>query len=302
MAEKAHSEEYIHAESRDYWYNKDFFELIISRFKLNGIESIADIGCGNGYMLLKFIKHISSVKNVFGLDREKIFLEEAAEKITALNKKIKYRFECGEAEKIPLPDNSVDLAVCQTLLIHVKDPKAVISEMIRITKPGGIVLALEPNNLTQASIKTKYIGEKDFSIEKIMHGIEYMLRIEKGKEVLGEGDNSLGDLVPLLFSELGLQNIHVYLNDKTIPIIPPYSLEAQSVIDDEISWIQNGESLSNYSDMKRYYLASGGEIEKFEESWKVSIEDSKKHIKFCEEQKYYSAGSSMFYIIGGIKK
>lgn len=43
----------------------------------------------------------------------------------------------GVGESIPLPDSSVDLVVCHTVLEHVRDPKKVLSEIARVLRPGG---------------------------------------------------------------------------------------------------------------------------------------------------------------------
>ena len=39
------------------------------------------------------------------------------------------------------------MVTCQTLLIHVADADAALAEMIRVVRPGGLVVAAEPNNL-----------------------------------------------------------------------------------------------------------------------------------------------------------
>jgi SAM-dependent methyltransferase len=43
----------------------------------------------------------------------------------------------GTADRIPLPDNSVDLAISQEVFEHVPDPMACLREVHRVLKPGG---------------------------------------------------------------------------------------------------------------------------------------------------------------------
>jgi ubiquinone/menaquinone biosynthesis C-methylase UbiE len=50
----------------------------------------------------------------------------------------------GVAEALPFGDQSFDLVSRQTLLIHRADPAAVMGEMRRVARPGGLQ-ALEAN-------------------------------------------------------------------------------------------------------------------------------------------------------------
>ena len=56
----------------------------------------------------------------------------------------RFRYRVADAKTLPFPDASFDLVTCQTLLIHLADPSAVIAEMARVARPGGLVLAAEP--------------------------------------------------------------------------------------------------------------------------------------------------------------
>ena len=52
----------------------------------------------------------------------------------------------GEIESIPLPDQSVDAALCVTVLYHanVIQPERAVRELARVVQPGGWVCLLEP--------------------------------------------------------------------------------------------------------------------------------------------------------------
>ena len=51
--------------------------------------------------------------------------------------------------------------------------------------------------------------------------VRLQLVCERGKEALGEGHNSIGDLLPGYFSECGLREVTVYQSDQATPLIPP---------------------------------------------------------------------------------
>ena len=67
------------------------------------------------------------------------------------------RFHLGDAERIPLPDASVDAVVCECAFCTFPDKKTAAAEMARVLKPGGRVgitdVALDPARL-DAELKT----------------------------------------------------------------------------------------------------------------------------------------------------
>ncbi len=61
------------------------------------------------------------------------------------------RFHVGDAERIPLPDASVDAVVCECAFCTFPDKKTAAAEMARVLEPGGRVgitdVALDPARL-----------------------------------------------------------------------------------------------------------------------------------------------------------
>ena len=51
----------------------------------------------------------------------------------------------GDAHRTGFPPASYDLVHARTLLINIPDPAAVVAEMVRLTRPGGWVVVLEPD-------------------------------------------------------------------------------------------------------------------------------------------------------------
>ncbi len=45
MESKGHSEEYF-GDFRDYWYNRDFLELMAKRWELEKVNTLLDVGSG----------------------------------------------------------------------------------------------------------------------------------------------------------------------------------------------------------------------------------------------------------------
>lgn len=110
-------------------------------FKLAEIsvgETVADIGAGTGYLTEGLLSH---GLNVIAIDQSENMLQKLAQKFGDENRK-KTLLTCkvGDAENLPLQDESVDSTFANMYLHHVEVPQNAIKEMARVTKSGGNVV------------------------------------------------------------------------------------------------------------------------------------------------------------------
>lgn len=96
----------------------------------------ADIGCGNGAFTERIVERCKP-DAVEGLDPSQEQLAFARSRPAA---KIA-TFTQGDAQALPLADQSVDVAIMALVIFFVPDPAKGVAEMARITKPGGLVAA-----------------------------------------------------------------------------------------------------------------------------------------------------------------
>ncbi|MDP2314083.1 MAG: metalloregulator ArsR/SmtB family transcription factor [Pseudomonadota bacterium] len=94
-------------------------------------QVMADLGCGTGAML-PLLAPVAT--QVFGVDREAAMLEVAEERTAELGNVTLCR---GLLDALPLGDASVDLALCQLVLHHVRELPPVYAEVARVLAPGG---------------------------------------------------------------------------------------------------------------------------------------------------------------------
>lgn len=93
-------------------------------------KSVLEVGCGTG-LVLKRIEAFAS--RAEGIDLSPGMLEKA--KAKGLNVRE------GSATDLPFPDNSFDVTCSFKVLAHIPDIEKALSEMARVTRPGGYVLA-----------------------------------------------------------------------------------------------------------------------------------------------------------------
>jgi len=104
--------------------------------ELNPGETVLDLGSGGGIDVLLSAKRVGPSGKVYGLDMtdEMLALANAnKERAAATN----VEFLKGEIEKIPLPDNSVDVIISNCVINLSGDKRAVLAEAFRVLKPGG---------------------------------------------------------------------------------------------------------------------------------------------------------------------
>ena len=109
--------------------------------------TVADLGCGTGNASELLAPNVGRVVAV----DQSIPMLKAARKRLAEFRNVEFRR--GDLERIPLPDRSVDAAVCVLVLHHVEDPAGACTEIARILKPGGTALIVDMIEHDRASYK-----------------------------------------------------------------------------------------------------------------------------------------------------
>lgn len=298
-ARHEHSAEYF-GDTRDYWWNADFFELVARRWRLDEVHTALDVGCGVGHWGALLSKWLPTSATITGVDREPQWVAEAAARAERSGLAERLRYLRGEVERLPFADDSFDLVTCQTLLIHVPDPAVAIAEMVRVAKPGGLIAVAEPNNLSGALIADA--ASFGASIDAILALVRFQLTCERGKQALGEGNNSVGELVPGLFHAAGLRDIHAFLNDKAATALPPYASDEQRAIVDELADAARRQFwIWSEADTRRFFLAGGGLPHDFDALWAAALEQRNTAAAAVSAKTYQAAGGSVCYCVSGRK-
>ena len=104
--------------------------------RLNPGEIVLDLGSGGGIDVLLSAKRVGPTGKAYGLDMTDEMLELANENKRKAGLE-NVEFLKGEMERIPLPDNSVDVIISNCVINLSADKDQVLREALRVLKPGG---------------------------------------------------------------------------------------------------------------------------------------------------------------------
>ncbi len=163
-------------------------DSLLDRLNLRGDETVLDVGCGHGLLLIAAAKRLPRGRSI-GIDlwsqvdqgnnsREATLRNAALEGVSE-----RVELHDGDMRKLPLPDASVD-AVIANLAIHnisSRDGRRqAISEIVRVLKPGGQVALMDFKKVGQYVDDLKKNGIADAHSSGLIFWIFPPVRIALG--------------------------------------------------------------------------------------------------------------------------
>jgi SAM-dependent methyltransferase len=135
------------APTTDKWQSGDAYERYMGRWSrqlaprflhwldAGPVQRWLDVGCGTGALSAAILAHCAP-RLVIGVDPSDGFLATAKSQFGE-----RVKLHQAAADRIPLPDGAVDVAVSALVLNFVPDTTAALREMTRVTIDGGRVAA-----------------------------------------------------------------------------------------------------------------------------------------------------------------
>lgn len=132
-------------------YSEEFLQLLRRRSAethaahlmphLKPGQRLLDFGCGPGTISVGLSTAIAPGE-IHGVDVEEsqIALARAAARAGGHDNAL---FHVGDVTDLPFEDASFDVAHCHAVLMHVPDTDAVLAEVKRVLKPGGVIASRE---------------------------------------------------------------------------------------------------------------------------------------------------------------
>jgi len=106
----------------------------VARLALQPGQHVLDVACGTGNLAIPAAR---SGAEVIGIDIAPNLVEQARERASAAGLNIK--FEEGDAEALPYESGSFDVVVSMFGAMFAPRPQLVAEELLRVTRPGGLI-------------------------------------------------------------------------------------------------------------------------------------------------------------------
>lgn len=125
-------------------------------------KRILDIGCGEGFWLREFVKWGATPSQMHGID-----LLEWRIPVARHRGPSHLNLVCGSGDQLPYADSTFDLIFQSTVFTSILSDdvrRCVAREMIRVTRPGGVILWYDyfvnnPRNPDVRAVKLKEVRE-----------------------------------------------------------------------------------------------------------------------------------------------
>jgi len=127
----------VTAQTQAMRYKKRSYEFL----KIARGSSILDIGCGTGDDVLALAELVGPNGKAVGIDNSKSLIEEANQRLKQTQFPVEFRV--GDVNKLDLEDNTFDGCRADRVFMHLRDRQRALSEMIRVTRPGGRIVVCE---------------------------------------------------------------------------------------------------------------------------------------------------------------
>lgn len=118
---------------------------------------ILDVATGTGRLPLAMMRHNSFQGCVIGIDLSRKMLHQAAKNLYIFEERVDFIW--SPAEELPFANDTFDVVTSLEALEFMTNPKAVLAELVRVLRPGGLLLVTQRQNTRMMPGKTWSSGE-----------------------------------------------------------------------------------------------------------------------------------------------
>lgn len=186
-----------------------FREVKERNIRLLGLQtgsSVLDVGCGPGDDVRELARMVGPPGRAVGVDTSETMISEARER--SKERGLPVEFHVMDAGNLDFPDGTFDGVRADRVLQHVDNPSRALSEMIRVTRVGGVIAVSDTDWGTMAMDMSDREATRTILALIFDHGIR---------------NPWVGRQLPRLFREAGLRDVQVVPHALLMPATGPPS-------------------------------------------------------------------------------
>jgi SAM-dependent methyltransferase len=197
---------------REQWWTDTFTEFLVETLRPRAGKRILDVGCGTGIGEISLARMRLSQVDLFGVDI--VFERVLAASSAARGVNAHVSYATADASELPFGDKLFDSTYCVAVLQHIRDVGGTVGELARVTRPGGRLLIVEPDNAARYWFSSLASGMEAFSLGQRFFAALAAARSESPAA-------QTGPLVAGLLREHGVLPVSVQLFPVTVSHLGP---------------------------------------------------------------------------------
>jgi SAM-dependent methyltransferase len=138
-----------------------WFPWLASQIDWPSPAEVLEVGCGPGWMWIEAAQELPAGLRLMLSDLSPGMVEAARQRVSAGGRLSAVTGTVADAQRLPFADGSFDVVVANHMLYHVPDPTLAVSELARVLRPDGWLLAAAngPGNLREVQeIRAQVFG------------------------------------------------------------------------------------------------------------------------------------------------
>jgi malonyl-CoA O-methyltransferase len=132
-------------------------------------EAVLDVGCGSGRYMLHALRR--GAARVIGVDLSPQMLARAGAELAALQAAADIDLVQGSLAALPVPDARANLTLCGLVVGHLDNLQQALSELCRVTRPGGTLLCSDVHPIGHALgwLRDFKSGDRHYAVQHTQH-------------------------------------------------------------------------------------------------------------------------------------
>jgi ubiquinone/menaquinone biosynthesis C-methylase UbiE len=121
----------------------DYKRLTYEQMHIKPGQKVLDVGCGPGTDTIPLAQQVRPSGQIIGVDYDAEMIAEAEKRAQNARVSAWVIHKCADANELPFESDYFDASRAERLFEHLLDPAKALSEMVRVTKPGGWIVVLD---------------------------------------------------------------------------------------------------------------------------------------------------------------